>query len=33
MIIDTDGVALPGYMPPDKLLEALDKRVSMRESQ
>lgn len=33
MIIDTNGVALPGYMPPDKLLEALDKRVSMRESQ
>ena len=25
MIIDSDGVALPGYMPPDKLLEALDK--------
>ncbi len=25
MIINTDGVALPGYMPPDKLLEALDK--------
>jgi len=32
MIIDTDGVALPGYMPPDKLLEALDHRVSERES-
>jgi thiol:disulfide interchange protein DsbC len=32
MIIGTDGVALPGYMPPDKLLEALDKRVSIRES-
>ncbi len=25
MIINSDGVALPGYMPPDKLLEALDK--------
>jgi thiol:disulfide interchange protein DsbC len=32
MIIDKDGVALPGYMPPEKLLEALDKRVSIRES-
>lgn len=25
MIINSDGVALPGYLPPDKLLEALDK--------
>ena len=25
MIINSGGVALPGYMPPDKLLEALDK--------
>jgi thiol:disulfide interchange protein DsbC len=33
MFIDTDGAVLPGYMPPDKLLEALDKRVSLRESQ
>lgn len=25
MIINSDGVAMPGYMPPDQLLEALDK--------
>ena len=25
MIINSNGVALPGYLPPDKLLEALDK--------
>ena len=25
MIINSDGVALPGYLPPDKLLEALNK--------
>ncbi len=25
MIINSDGVALPGYLPPDRLLEALDK--------
>jgi thiol:disulfide interchange protein DsbC len=25
MIINSEGVALPGYMPPDQLLEALDK--------
>jgi thiol:disulfide interchange protein DsbC len=32
MIIATDGVALAGYMPPDKLLEALDKQASNRGS-
>jgi thiol:disulfide interchange protein DsbC len=25
MIINSDGIALPGYLPPDKLLESLDK--------
>lgn len=25
MIINSEGVAMPGYMPPDQLLEALDK--------
>jgi len=25
MVVNTDGIALAGYMPPDKMLEALDK--------
>lgn len=30
MIISIDGLALPGYMPPDKLLEALDQLAARR---
>jgi thiol:disulfide interchange protein DsbC len=32
MIINADGIAFPGYMPPDKLLDALEKQASRRGS-
>jgi len=31
MIISSDGIALAGYLPPDKLIEALDKLASQRK--
>jgi thiol:disulfide interchange protein DsbC len=31
MILNADGIALPGYMPPQKLLEALDTLAAQRE--
>jgi thiol:disulfide interchange protein DsbC len=33
MIINADGVALPGYLPPDKMLEALDQLAAERKPQ
>jgi thiol:disulfide interchange protein DsbC len=30
MAINTDGVALPGYLPPDKMIEALDELAAER---
>lgn len=33
MIINADGVALPGYMPPADLLKTLDELASRRESE
>jgi thiol:disulfide interchange protein DsbC len=33
MIINADGVALPGYMPPKDLLEALDRLAAQRKTQ
>jgi hypothetical protein len=33
MIINADGIALPGYLPPDKLLEALDRLAAQRKAQ
>lgn len=32
MIINVDGVALPGYLPPDKMLEALDTLAADRKA-
>ena len=33
MAINTDGVALPGYLPPDKMLEALDELAAEAKGQ
>lgn len=32
MIVNSDGVMLPGYLPPDKMLEALDKLAAQAKA-
>jgi thiol:disulfide interchange protein DsbC len=33
MIVTSDGIALPGYMPPERLLNALDELASQRKNE